>query len=126
VEISSQKPPQMALVQDDHVVQAFAADTPDQALDIGILPWALWSDEDLFDPHVPYPLSKVRPVDTITVAQEIPWGLVPREGVDHLLGGPLRGGLFRDIEMDETSPLMGQDEQDEQDLVGDRRHDEEI
>jgi len=28
--------------------------------------------------------------------------------------------------MDETSSLMGQDEQDEQHLVGDCRHDEEI
>ena len=28
--------------------------------------------------------------------------------------------------MDETSSLMGQDEQDEQHLVGDRRHDKEI
>jgi hypothetical protein len=28
--VAGQEPPQMALVQDDHVVQAFAADTPDQ------------------------------------------------------------------------------------------------
>jgi hypothetical protein len=56
-----------------------------------MLPWALGGDEDLFDPHVPHPLPKVRPVDTITVAQEIARGLVPREGVDHrerlILGG---------------------------------------
>ena len=28
----------MALVQDDHVIQAFAADTPDEPLDVGVLP----------------------------------------------------------------------------------------
>jgi hypothetical protein len=29
MEITSQKPPQMLLVQDDHVVEAFATHTPD-------------------------------------------------------------------------------------------------
>ena len=28
----------MALVQDDHVIQAFTADTPDEPFDIGVLP----------------------------------------------------------------------------------------
>jgi hypothetical protein len=116
----------MLLAQDNHMVQALATDAPDQPLHIGILPWALWSDEDLFDPHVSYPLPKGHPVDPITVAQEIPWGLVPREGVDHLLGSPRRGRVFRDIDMDETSSLMGQNEQDEQHCVGDCRYDEEI
>ena len=59
----------MALVQDDHMVQAFAADVANEPCHIGILPWALGCDEDLFDPHVPHPLPKVRTVDTITVAQ---------------------------------------------------------
>jgi hypothetical protein len=58
----------MALVQDNHVVQAFAADTPDQAFDVRILPGTPGGDEDLFDPLVPHPLPKVSPVDTITVA----------------------------------------------------------
>src|SRR5262245_16263494 len=85
LEIPGQEPPQMALVQDDHLVEAVAADTANEPFHVGILPWALWGDEDLFDPHVPYPLPKGRPVDTITVAEEIPWCLVPREGFDHLL-----------------------------------------
>jgi hypothetical protein len=124
--VFGQEPPQMAPVQDNHVVQAFAADTPDQAFDVRILPGTPRGDEDLFDPHVPHPLPKGGPVDTITVAQEIPRSLVPREGVDHLLCGPLRGEVFRNIDMDKTSSLMGQDEQDEQHFVGDRRHDKEI
>ena len=48
----------MALVQDDHVVQAFAADAANEPFHVGILPWALWDDEDLSDPHVPHPLPK--------------------------------------------------------------------
>src|SRR4029077_14188172 len=99
LEVTGQQPPEMALVQDDHVVQAFAADTHDQPLDVRILPRTPWGDHDLLDPHVSYTLPKESPGDTITVAQEIARGLVPREGVDHRLGGPLRGGVFRDLEM---------------------------
>ena len=36
--VPSQKAPEMSLVYDNHVVQAVAADTPDEPFDIGILP----------------------------------------------------------------------------------------
>jgi hypothetical protein len=83
-------------------------------------------DHHFLDPHVPHPLPKVSPLDPITVEKDIQRCIVPREGLDHLLGGPLRGGVFCDSEMDETSSLMGQDEQDEQHVKGSRRHDKEI
>jgi hypothetical protein len=35
MEVIGQEPPEMSLVQDNHVVQAFAADTPDRPFDIG-------------------------------------------------------------------------------------------
>ena len=114
LEITSQKPPQMWLVQDDHVVEAFATDTPDEPFDVGILPGTSGRDQHLFDPHVPYSLPKVRPVDTITVAQEMPRCLVPREGFDHLLCSPFRGGVLRDVQMNDAAPFMGQDETHEE------------
>ena len=97
----------MSLVQDDHVVQAFAADTPDQPLDVRILPRTPRGDHDLLDPHVPHPLPKGGAVDAVAIAQEIPRGLVPREGVNDLLGGPLRGGMLGDVEMDDDVVAHG-------------------
>jgi hypothetical protein len=35
-EVFGQAPPQMSLVQDDHVIRAVAANTPDEPLDAGI------------------------------------------------------------------------------------------
>jgi hypothetical protein len=72
----------MALVQDDHVVQAVATDTPDEAFHRGILPRTPRGDERFFDPHVPYPLPKRGAVDTVPVVHEIagrfvPWGTRP-------------------------------------------------
>jgi hypothetical protein len=58
----------MPLVQDDHMVQALAPDTPNQPLDIGVLPGTLWSDQHFLDTHVLDRLSKGCSVDTITIA----------------------------------------------------------
>ena len=93
----------MSLVQDDHMVQTFAAETPDQPLDVRILPRTPGGDQHVFDPHVPHPLPKRGTVDAVPITQEILRCLVPREGINDLLGGPLRGGMLSDVEMDETS-----------------------
>jgi hypothetical protein len=77
----------MSLVKDDHVVQAFAADTPDQPFDIGVLLRTPGCDHDVLDLHMPHPLPKRGAVDAIVVSQEIPWCLVPGEGFDDLLCG---------------------------------------
>jgi hypothetical protein len=74
----------MALVQDHYVVQAFAADTPDEPLHVGILPGTLWSNHHFCDAHVSHPSPKGGAIDAVPIAQQISWGLVPREGVDDL------------------------------------------
>ena len=71
----------MSLVQDDHVIQTFAAETPDEPFDVWVLPRTPGGDHDVFDPHVPHPLPKRGAVDTVSVPQEIarclvPWGCV--------------------------------------------------
>jgi len=43
------------------MIQALTANTGDKALYIRILPWALWRDDDLFNPHVVDALMKVPP-----------------------------------------------------------------
>jgi len=46
----------MSLIGDDDMVQAFTADTLDQAFDIGILLGTPGGDHDFFDSHISYPL----------------------------------------------------------------------
>jgi hypothetical protein len=48
----------MSFVQNDHVIQAFAANTPNGLFDVGVLPRTSWGNHDVFDPHVPHPLPK--------------------------------------------------------------------
>jgi hypothetical protein len=116
----------MSLVQDDDMVQAFAAETPDEPFDVGVLPRTAGSDQYFFDPHVPHPLPKSSAVDTVPIAQEIAWRFFPRTRVHDLLGGPLGGGMLSDVEVDDATPMVGQDEQHEEHSVGHRRHHKEI
>jgi len=116
----------MSLVQDHHVIQAFAADAPDQPFDVGVLPGTPWGNQHFFNVHVLHTLPKRGAIDPVAIAQQIPRGLVPRKGVHHLLGTPRGGGMFRHIEVDDATPLVGHDEEDEQRCVGHRRHDKEI
>src|SRR5262245_28266435 len=126
MEVFGQEPPQMALVQDDHMVQAVAANTPNKPLDIRILPRTPGGDHNLLNPHMLDPLPKGCPVDPVLIAQEIPRGLVPWEGINDLLGGPRRRGMCRDVAVDDTTPMVGQDDQDKEYFVGHRWHDKEI
>ena len=116
----------MALVQDDYIVQAFAANTPDEPLDVGILPRTPGGDHHLLDPHIPHPLPKGGAIGAVPIAQQISRCLVPWEGVHHLLGGPLGGGMLGDIEVDDAPSMVSQDDQDKEHLVRYRRYDKEI
>jgi hypothetical protein len=45
-QVAGQDARQMVLVEDHHMVQALPADTPDQSLDIRVLPWTPRGDDD--------------------------------------------------------------------------------
>ncbi len=65
-------------------------------------------------------------VDAVAVAEEIPWGGIPGKRFRDLLGGPSRRRRVRDIEMDDPSPIVCQDDEDEQHLERDRGNSEEV
>jgi hypothetical protein len=67
-EVVGQEPPQMALVQDEHVMQAFAADTSDEPFDVRILPRTPGGDDHFFDPHISHPLPKRGAIDAVPIA----------------------------------------------------------
>lgn len=104
-------------MEDNHVVQTLPADTPNQPLDKGILPWTPGSDHDLLDPHMLYPLSKGHAIDAVPITQEIPRGLVPRKGINDLLGGPPCRGMLSNVEVDDATSMVGQDDQDKEHRV---------
>ena len=58
----------MSLVQDNHVVQAFAANAPDQPFDVGVLPWTSGGDQYFLDAHVADTPAKRSAIDPVPIA----------------------------------------------------------
>ncbi len=52
--------------------------------------------------------------------------LVVREGVPQLLGGPRRGRMLGHRDVHDPSPIVGEDDEHEEQSEGDGRHDEEV
>ena len=108
------------------MVQAFTADTPEQRLDIRMLPRTSGGQSPLLRCPCAASAAERQRRNPITVAVEIPRGLAPWNCFHDLPGRPCNGWMHSDVDMYETSSLMGQDEQNKQYFVGDRRHDKEI
>jgi hypothetical protein len=75
-EVRCQDSVQMALAQDDHMVETFSAHRLDQALDVGILPRGARGTHDLLDAHAPEAAAEGRAVDAIAIAYQVFRGAV--------------------------------------------------
>jgi len=114
----------MSFVQNDHVVQAFTANTPDQPLTYGCCTDFV-GDHDFLDPQMLYPLLKGRAIDAVPVTQEIPRASSHGKASDDLLGGPFRGGCSVTLKWT-TRVDDGQDDQDTEQRVPHRGDHQEI
>jgi hypothetical protein len=89
------------------VIEALTTDTPDQPLDVRILPRTPGSNQYFFNAHVPHPLPKGGGIDVVPITQQIAWCFVSWEGVNDLLGGPRGGGVLGDVDMHHAAAFMG-------------------
>ena len=71
-------------------------------------------------------LSKFEAVDLIAIAQQVSRGAVKRESLDDLLCGPRRSWMGRYVEMKDTSPVVGQDDENIQNSERNRGHVEKV
>jgi hypothetical protein len=125
-EVIPKETPEVALVEDDHVVEEFPPDAPDEPLDVGALPRRLRGDLHLGHAHAGHPSSERLAVDRIAIPEQKPrWGL-PGKRLDELLSRPRSGGVRGDVDVKNPSPFVGQYEEDEENLVADRRDGEEV
>ncbi len=70
-------------------------------------------------------LEKVT-VDPVTIVEQGPRRLIPGNGLDDLLGRPLRGGVFREVAMHDATAIVSQGHEHKQPFVGHRGDGEEI
>ena len=112
-EVGAKHASEMSFVEDDDVVQTLAADRPDDALDIGILPGRARGGADGREAERFDGAAERRIEGRVAVVQEKSGGGVVRERLPELLAGPRRGGMPRHVEMQDAAAVVGEDDEDE-------------
>jgi hypothetical protein len=125
-EIAGQETAEVSLAKDEHVVQAFTPDRADEPLGERVLPRALRRRENLLDAHAFHAVPKWLPVDAVAVAEQIDRRGLVREGVHDLLGGPGRGGMLGDVEVDDTPAVVSEHDENEEDAEASGGHGKEV
>ena len=110
----------------DHVIEALATNGSDHSLYIGSLPRRARCRQDFAYAHVSHLLSKVIAENSIAVAQQVARELGEGKGLTQLLSCPLRGRVGGNIEVQDATPVMGQNQENVKNLETDRGHGEEV
>ena len=110
----------------DHVIEALATNGSDHPLYIGSLPRRARCRQDFADAHVSHLFPEVIAEDRIAVAQQVARELGKGKGLTQLLSCPLRCRVSGDIEVQDATPVMGQNQENVENLETDRGHGEEI
>lgn len=124
-----ERPSQVGLVPDDHVVETVATSRPDPALAVWILPRRAVGREHFLDSEIADALSQERAVNAVaplrvslardfpgssrsaSVSDEKPGGRVEWKGLDHLLRSPLRRRARGDVEVHDAPALVRNDDE---------------
>jgi len=116
----------VAFADDDEVIEALAADGPDESFDVRILPRRTRRNGLLLEPKGRHAFGELLAVGTITVAQQVLRRSFEREGVYDLLPGPSCRRSLGDGEMQHLPAVVGQNREDKENTESDRRHREDV
>ena len=101
-------PTQGSLVENDHVIEALAANRPDDAFHVSALPRRSWRPKYLLRSQIGHLLAELASKDPIPITEQILRRLVERKGLPQLLRRPLCGRMGGHIEMDDPPSIVSQ------------------
>ncbi len=93
-EIATQKSLEMALVEDNSVIQTLPANAADDALDKWILPRAPRCNGTFVHSQIANALTIMFSINSISIAQQILRWRLPWEGLNELLSRPFGGWML--------------------------------
>jgi len=121
-DIGTEQPLQVRFVKGNHVIQQLAAAASDPALGDAVLPRAADHRSDSPDVHGANGGGNFVAVLGVVVEDEkFDWRLV-RKGFSQLLHDPDARRVTRDVEMENTPPIMTDDKEDVKHVEGDGRN----
>ena len=109
--IGSQDPAQMRLTKNDDMIQALAADRPDQPFGKAILPRRGWCGRLVPDAHGAQSACDYGTINAIPISDEVLWGIIPRKSLSYLTRNPFRCRICCDIDPDELSAVKADDDE---------------
>jgi hypothetical protein len=113
-------------MEHDHMIEALATNGSNHSLYIGSLPRRARRRQDFADAHALHLFSEVIAEDSIAVAQQVVRELVKGKSLPQLLSRPLRGRAGSHVEVQNATPVMGQDQKHVKNLETDSGHREEV
>jgi len=108
------------------VIEALATNGSNHSLDMGSLPRRARCRQDFADTHISHLFSEFSAENSIAVAQQVARRLGEGKGLPQLLSGPLRSRMGGNVEVQNATTVMGQNQENVKNLEADRGHREEI
>ena len=94
-------------MEDDHMIEALAANRSNHAFDIGTLPKRARCRQNFADTHVSYVFSEVIAKNSVTIAEQEARELGKGKCFPQLLCGPLRGRMSGPMEVQDATSVRG-------------------
>ena len=126
VQVASDDPPEVTLVENDAVIKALATNRADESLNIRRLPRRAVCSQHLLDTHMLDSLLEERTVDAVAITNHEPWRCVIGKSFDDLLSGPFGSRMRGDIEVDDVSAVVAHDHKGKEYAECSRRSGEEV
>ena len=108
------------------MVQTFSAYRSDHPFDLCPLPRRARSAENFVDVHDLDLFAELLPVDAIPISKQIFRCSIERKRFEHLLRSPFGGRMRCDVRVDDTSAIMRENDEDEQNFKPDSVDVEEV
>src|SRR6202166_2871159 len=124
--IGSQGPAQMRLTKNDDMIQALAADRPDQPFGKAILPRRGWCGRLVPDAHGTQSARDDNAVDSTPISDHIARSHVPGKRLGYLTCNPLRRRVGCDVNPNEISAIKPYNHEAVEHSEANGRHDEQI
>src|SRR6266446_5215568 len=117
---------EMSLTEENNMVNTLPSDRTDEPLRISVLPWRPWRDRSISYAHCAKPFEDDIGIDAISIANDVPWSLLPTVSLGQLAGDPIGTRACGHTQPQKLASATLQDQKSIQQPKRDRRHYEQI
>ena len=125
-QVTAQQASEVPFAEHDDVIEAFASNRADDPLGEGILPGRAWGDEHLTNPHRLGSPCERSAIDSIAITEQVGRSRIVWACLDDLPRSPGCRWMVRDVDMDEFTAVVAQDDEHEEQTEGEGGHEEEV